>query len=175
MDFLPLDDPRWRELGPPSVPDELSELLKNPADLERFEDLSPDLCSDGTTWPPAYAAVPYIVELAKRVEPQQRFRYLCEIGLVVTCACPEPEGSIEIKDYLVEGYQKALVEALPLVCETLASRHDVTETRYLLAAVAALKGYCKLAEVLQNMDGVCGECPKCGECVFPEELKEAMR
>jgi hypothetical protein len=116
-----------------------------------------------------------MVALAKRLAPEQRFEYLCVIGLVVTHACPEQGASFEIKDYLVEGYRKALTEALPLTCETLASRHEVTETRYLLAAVAALKGHCKLAEVLQDMDCVCGECPKCGESVYPEELQEAIR
>lgn len=62
-----------------------------------------------------------------------------------------------------------------LITETLVSQHDVTETRYLLAAVAALKAHRKLAAVLQNMDCVCGECPKCGESVYPDELQEATR
>lgn len=190
MDFLPLDDPRWKELDhrnwrggkrsdwapdAPYVPDELSELLKKPADLQRFSDLWPWLCSEGTTWAAAYAAVPYMVALAKHLPSQQRFEYLCVIGLVVTHACPEQGESFAIKDYLVEGYRKALSDALPLICETLASQHDVTKTRYLLAAVAALNGHCKLAEVLQDMDCVCGECSKCGERVYPDELQEAIR
>jgi hypothetical protein len=116
-----------------------------------------------------------MLAFAKRVPPEQRFEYLCVIGLVVTHSCPEQGESFEIKDYLVEGYRRALAEALPLMCETLASRHDGTETRYLLAAVAALKGHCKLAEVLQDMDAVCGECPRCGESVYPEELQKAIR
>jgi hypothetical protein len=159
----------------PYVPDELSKLVNNPAHLKRFSDLWPWLWSEGNIWAAAYAAVPYIVALAKRLPPEQRFEYLCVIGLVVTHSCPEQGESFEIKDYLVQGYRRALTEALPLICESLVSRHDVTETRYLLAAVAALNGHCKLAEVLQDMDCVCGECPKCGESVYPEELQEAIR
>jgi hypothetical protein len=190
LNKLPLNDARWKELNhrnwsngnrsdwapdAPFVPDELAELVKNPADLERFGRLWPWLCSEGTTWAAAYGAVPYSVELAKRLPPKLRFEYLCFVGLVVTCSCPEQGESFEIKPYLVTGYQQALDEALPLLGETLLSRHDVTETRYLLATAAALKGHCKLGEVLQNMDCICAECPKCGECVYPEELQDAIR
>ena len=115
-----------------------------------------------------------MVSLAKQLPPKRRFEYLCVVGLVVTHSCPEQGEPFEIKDYLVEGYQRALTEALPLIAETLISRHDVTETRYLLAAAAALKGHCKLAKVLQEMDCVCVECPKCGERICPEELQEAI-
>ncbi len=189
MDLFPLDDPRWKDLNhrnwshgkrshwspdAPFVPDELARLVENPADLDRFRRLWPWLCSEGTTWAAAYAAVPYMVSLAKQLPPKRRFEYLCVVGLVVTHSCPEQGEPFEIKDYLVEGYRRALTEALPLIAETLISRHDVTETRYLLAAAAALKGHCKLAKVLQEMDCVCVECPKCGERICPEELQEAI-
>jgi hypothetical protein len=75
----------------------------------------------------------------------------------------------------VDGYRRALSRALALIVETLCVPHDVTETRYLLGAAAALKGHRKLAKVLQDMDAVSGECPKCGETIFPEELQEAIR
>jgi hypothetical protein len=190
MDLLPLDDPRWRDLDhrnwangrrsewapdAPFVPDELAKLVENPADIERFRKLWPWLCSENATYAAAYAAVPYMVMLAKRLPPEQRFEYLCVIGLVVADATPEQEGHLGLKDYLLEGYERALGEALPLIAETLTGPHNVTETRYLLAAVAALKGHKKLARVLQDMDAVNGECPKCGEVVWPEELQEAIR
>ncbi len=189
MHLLPLDDLRWKDLdhrnwrlGKPSewapdapfVPDELAKLVENPADRERFEDLWPWLCSEGTTYAAAYAAVPYMVTLAKRLPPEQRFDYLCVIGLVVTHACPEEGGAFAIKEYLVEGYQDALAETLPLIGETLVANHDLAQTRYLLAAAAALKGHRSLAKILQDIDCICGECPKCGECVFPEELQQAI-
>jgi len=156
------------------VPNELAKLVENPADLDRFTRLWPWLCSEGTTYAAAYAAVPYMVILAKRLPPEKRFEYLCVIGLVVTHSTPDEGEEFEIKDYLAEGYRRALTEALPLIAETLVSRNDVTETRYLLAAVAALKGHCKLARVLQDMDSIAGVCPKCGESIYPEELQEAV-
>jgi hypothetical protein len=190
MNFLPLDDPRWKDLDhrnwrdgkrsdratdAPFIPDELEKLIEDPTDLERFTRLWPWLCSEGTTWAAAYAAVPYIVSFAKQLRPDQRFEYLCVVGLIVTDACPEEGNSFETKDYLVESYQRALELALPLTTETLLSRHDVTQTRYLLATVAALQGHRRLAKVLQDMDCICGECPKCGECVYPAELQEAIQ
>jgi hypothetical protein len=196
--MLPLDDPRWRELdhrnwshGKPSarvpdapfVPDELAKLLNNPADLERFNDLWPWLCSEGTSWPAAYAAVPYAVDLARRLPPDKRFEYLYFVGLVAICSGPEQAESHSagsliatgwIKPYLIAGYRQALAAALPLLGETLAVHHGTDETRYLLAAAAALKGHCKLGEVLNHMDCICGECPKCGEQVYPDELQAAL-
>lgn len=187
MDKLPLNDPRWRDLNhrnwshgkrsdsdAPFVPDELAELAKKPGDLGRFSDLWPWLCSEGTAWAAAYAAVPYAVEFAKRVQPKRRFEYLCFVGLVVICSCPDRGESFEIKPYLAKGYRRALAEALPLLAETLLARHDATETRYLLAAAAALKGHCKLAQVLDHLECTCGECPKCGESVYPDELQDAL-
>jgi hypothetical protein len=188
MELLPLDDPRWKQLnhrnwsdGKPSdwtpdapfVPDELAKLVKNPADRETFRDLWPWLCSEGTTWPAAYAALPYFVAFSKRLPPEQRADYLSVVGLIVTDACPDDAG-LGIKDYLRKGYAQALDEVLPLVAETLNKVGDATDVRYLLASIAALKGNRKLAAVLQNLDCICGNCPKCGECVYPPELEEAM-
>ncbi len=190
MDLLPLDDPRWKDLdhrnwrdGKPSdwapdapfIPDELAKLVANPADQACFASLWPWFCSEGTTYAAAYAAVPYLVSFAKRVPPEQRSEYLSVIGLVVTDSNPDEGTHCEIQEYLMESYERALADALPLTAETLASRHhDVTETRYLLATVAALKGHRKLAEVLQHMECICGECGKCGTCIYPEELQQAI-
>jgi hypothetical protein len=163
--MLPLDDPRWKELnhgnwsdGKPSspnapfVPSELAKLVEHPLDLERFNDLWPWMCSEGTTWAAAYAAIPYTVALAKQVPASQRFDYLYFVGLVVMCSCPEAGESFAIKPYLAESYEQALIEALELIAETLRSPHDVTETRYLLAATAALKGHARLGKVLNDLD-----------------------
>jgi hypothetical protein len=188
MDLLPLDDSRWIELDHrnwrdgkrsewapdgPFVPDELAKLSKNPEDLERFTNLWPWLCSEGTTYAAAYAAAPYFVAFARRLPPEKRFDYLCVIGLIVTHSVPD-QKSCEIRDYLVDSYQSALSVAMTLVAETLVARHDVSQTRYLLATVAALKGHRKLAEVLQDLDCICAECPACGADVYPEELQAAL-
>lgn len=189
MDLLPLDDPRWRELdhrnwrgGKPSewapdapfVPDELAELVKNPGDRERFSNLWPWLSSEGTTYSAAYAVVPYMVAFAERLPRDQRFDFLCVVGIVEASSCPERGESFAIKEYLHTGYRRALSKALALVGDTLGVQHDASDTRYLLATVAALKGHRNLAKVLQDLDCICGECPKCGETVFPEELQQVL-
>jgi hypothetical protein len=71
--MLSLDDPRWLDLNhrgwaqgtrygldpnAPFVPDELARLLQDPSDLKRFRSLWPYLCSEGTAWAAAYAALP---------------------------------------------------------------------------------------------------------------------
>ncbi len=188
MGMIPLDDARWKELNhrgwtkgaryhldpdAPFAPEELAKLLESPCHTERFASLWPYLCSEGTAWAAAYAAVPYAVELAKRVSPKQRFEYLFFVGQVVMCSCPERGESFAIKPYLAESYEKALVEVLPLLAETLTCQHDGTETRYLLATAAALKGHLKLARVLDHLKCISERCPRCGEHVYPTELQEA--
>jgi hypothetical protein len=189
MELLPLDDPRWRELDhrnwrggrrsewspdAPFVPDELAELAKNPADRKRFSDLWPWLSSEDTTYAAAYAAVPYIVTFAEQLPPEERFEYLCFVGIAEANSSPAGGESLAIKEYLQSGYRRASSRALALIGETLGVEHDVSDTRYLLAAAAAMKGHRKLAKVLQDMDCISGACPKCGETVFPEELQQAL-
>ncbi len=126
MDLLPFDDPRWKELNhrnwsggkrcewtpdAPFVPLELSELVKEPGDIERFRNLWPWLCSEGTTYAAAYAVVPYMAAFAERLPPEQRFEYLSVIGLVDANSCPENGVAFEIKGYLEEGYRRGLARA----------------------------------------------------------------
>src|SRR6187551_2571495 len=102
--MLPLDDPRWPDLyhqagtgqeqfkhdpDAPFVPDELRHLLANPDDLQRFRSLWPYLCSEGSTYPAAYAAVPYLIEIARRLPPAERTEYVVVIGLIVMFSGPD--------------------------------------------------------------------------------------
>jgi len=99
--MLRLDDPRWPDLNhrgwsagrassddpaAPFVPDELRHLLANPADRQRFTALWPYLYSEGTAWPAAYAAVPYLVEIARQLSPAKRVEHVYVVGLVVMCS-----------------------------------------------------------------------------------------
>jgi hypothetical protein len=116
-----------------------------------------------------------LVVISKRLEPAQRFEYLYVVGLIAMCSCPSDGESFAIKPYLMTSYRAALAEALSMMGETLVCRHDVTETRYLLASAAALMGHPMLGTVLNHLDCICGECPKCQERVYPEELQQAVR
>ncbi|MFC8846811.1 MULTISPECIES: hypothetical protein [unclassified Micromonospora] len=177
--MLSLDDPRWPDLDhrnwsagqgspdAPFVPDELRRLRANPADQERFSDLWPYLCSEGTAWPAAYAAVPHLVDIARQLPPAGRDEYLIVVGLVATCSGAYGQTSAGLPDDIADAYRRALPEALTLLAQTLAgASHDDVDTRYLLSAAAALKGHPELAELLDDLDTV--ECPACGAPVFDD-------
>ena len=143
------------------VPDELRALLAHPSDTKRFTSLWPALCSEDTAWPAAYAALPYILEIARALEPGERVEHLYFIGYVRMC-----EESEDIPEYLVDAYRQTLHETLLPLAETLVSaRLDEEATRYLLAAFAAIKGYGNLGVVIDSLDG---GCPHCGEALFEE-------
>ncbi|WSQ07053.1 hypothetical protein OG604_04525 [Streptomyces sp. NBC_01231] len=173
--MMPLDDPRWPTLDhrgwsqgqgaqdAPFVPDELRLLVAHPTNGERFNDLWPYLCSEGTAWPAAYAAVPHLVTIARGLPPAERDDYLYVIGLVAMCSGALGEVPVDLPDDLADAYRRALPEAMTLLAETLATaEHDQITTRYLLAAAAALKGHPEYAEILNELD-VFAECQSCGE------------
>jgi hypothetical protein len=175
---LPLDDPRWDTLGhrggkgtendAPHPAGELKELLTDPGDEDRFGDYWPYLCSEGTTWPAAYAATPYLVDMAAALPPDRRANKLAVVGLIIACGS---DGSCP--DDLRPAYLAAQQRMYPLIGASLPFL-DGNDLRYVLAAIAALRGQVPLAEVLANIDTVSGTCPECGEEVWPEELQELV-
>jgi hypothetical protein len=168
MPPLPLNDPRWNELstrrGPAGfVAHALTHLLDHPDDVEAFDRLSEGLTCENTAWSAAYAAAPYIVEIARRLSPAQRLKHMIIVGYMAYSEDAGPGKEVEKPAYLAESYEQALRECLPLLAETLLCEHDAEETRYLLASAAALKGYRNLGDVLEGLD--CG-CPHCGEDIL---------
>jgi hypothetical protein len=170
MHPLSLDDPRWRELQhrggtipeTPDVPKELAWLLEHPEDQQRFNELWPDLCSEGTTWSAGYAAVPHVVEIARRLPPPLRTEHLLFVGFAAICERPDYGEGFQINEYLEPAYREALTQALPLLTDTLGCPHDEITTRYLLAALSALKGFRRLGAIIENLDASL-TCPKCNE------------
>jgi len=173
---LTLDDPRWpsldhrgwsdggrsRDEDAPFVPDELRHLQANPTDRARFQVLWPYLCSEDTSWPAAYAAVPYLVAIAEGLRPADRGDYLYVVGLIVMCSGEYGHVWPGIPDDVTTAYRAALPTALTLLTEQLATPHGLTDTRYYLAAAAALKGHTGLAELLNDLNFYT-ECQECGE------------
>ncbi|MEU9187376.1 hypothetical protein AB0D14_23115 [Streptomyces sp. NPDC048484] len=175
--MISLDDPRWPALDhrgwskgqgapdAPFIPDELRHLVADPTNAGRFNDLWPYLCSEGTAWPAAYAAVPHLVAIARALPPagSERDDYLYVVGLVAMCSGELGEVPADLPDDIADTYRQALPETLTLLTETLATgEHDQITTRYLLAATAALKGHPEYAEILNDLD-VFAECQSCGE------------
>ena len=152
---------------PTLVPDGLGHLVEHPDDLDAFGELWPQLCSEGTTWPAAFAAAPYLVELARFAKPESASQYLIVLGLFATYA-GEPPGD------LADAYAAAVIDALPQVTEALRTCRSDETLRYLLGSVAALRGRTELAALLQDVDAVTGECPECGADVYPAELQRVV-
>jgi len=87
------------------------------------------------------------------------------VGLIRICETPDSGPALEIKPYLEADYRAALSRALPLLAETLPCAHGPAETRYLLAAAAALKGHPQLGSILNDLPAF-AQCPDCGEELF---------
>src|SRR5689334_6993814 len=123
MPRLSLNDPRWNELSTRCgsagfVPDALAHLLEQPADLEAFDNLWEKLTCENTTWSAAYAAAPYIVEIARQLSPSQRLKHMIVVGYVAYSECPDSGNGCEKPSYLAESYEEALDNCLPLLAET---------------------------------------------------------
>jgi hypothetical protein len=163
---LPLDDPRWRELShrnwrdgslagdpdAPFVPDVLARLYEAPHDTDLFSGMWPYLCSEGTTYAAAYAAIPHIVRIAATLDRESRADYLIFVGLAVIYATPESADAYAIKEYLRDSFSQAKREALPLILETLEVAEDGATVRYLLAGAAALSGHPRLGAAVEALD-----------------------
>jgi hypothetical protein len=148
------------------VPGCLRHLLDHPDDLPAFQDLWPELCSEGTAWSAAYAAAPYIVEIADKLSPAQRFEHVYFVGYVAACECSDQGESFRLQPYLEGGYREALQKGLVLLTETLLCAHDTIQTRYLLASTAALKGHPALGRTIEMLDS---GCPHCGKPLLEAE------
>jgi hypothetical protein len=89
---LPLDGPRWGELqtrrgeGADWVSRALLGLREGAPDARAFGELWPELCSEETTYEAAYAAAPYLAEMAARGPLSESMEYLIVLGLLTTYA-----------------------------------------------------------------------------------------
>lgn len=142
----------------------LGMLLDDPSQAALFKEMWPGVCSEGTTYDAAFAAAPYLVDIARRVPPQATFEYLAVFGLIETYASTVPED-------LEPGYRQALRDARELALQQLPDCPTDHNLRYLLAALAAFQGRADLASILVDLDVIQEPCPSCGTVVFPEDLQ----
>ena len=141
--MLPLDDPRWYELAhrnwvngspvgdpdAPFVPEVLANLYEAPEDTQSFSQLWPYLCSEGTTYAAAYAAIPHILRIAAALPPVDRGEYLIFVGLALAHASPDAGEAYAIKPYLRADLDRAKQEALPFTLEGLRVASDERTVR----------------------------------------------
>jgi hypothetical protein len=165
MAALPLDDQRWAQLwssdGPArNMPDLISYLLEHPDKADAIGNLQLAACSDGTTWSGGFAALPYLVEIARKLPPAQRLDVLTAIGWIVIGTTPEPEDPhARLEPYLEEAFTQAIRDSVPLAAESLQSDLDERDMAGVFFVIAALKGHIPLAGVLANLDS----CEHCNE------------
>jgi len=166
-----LDDPRWGTLthragvGPTDEIDvaaELTALLADPSDDERIQDLWPYLASEGSTWDSAYAALPYLVEIMARRDPEHRGELLSVVGIILTGGS---DGDVPAD--LEVGYRASLAAVYPLLGEALPFIAPA-DLPWVLGTVAALRGNRELAEVLQEPESLEATCGDCGADVHVE-------
>lgn len=170
---LVLESPRWGELTTRNgdaawLSEAIRDLTASPFDLARFRGLWPELCSEGTTYSAAYAAAPYLVDLAANSAPLVSIECLIVLGLFATVEEDAVPADLE------PAYRRAKADALTLTLRALASVPTGYELRYLLATVAALRGRRDLADALQNLDTIEEPCPNCGSMVFSTELQKII-
>ena len=170
---LPLDSPRWSQLwtrmGPGAypVPQALRDFGDDPSDLERFRELWAELCAEETTYDAAFAAVPYLMDFAARVDPADADEYLIVAGLIATYVSDVPSD-------LEPAFRTAMHRGLTLALDRLENCTTDADLRYLLASVAAMRGRTDLAAVLQDLDAIQDPCPTCGTVVRPSALQAAV-
>jgi hypothetical protein len=167
MNRLGLDDPAWAHLDQRNgsaewVPGRLAHLLSHPEDTAAFSELWPHLASEGSAYSAGHAALPYVLDIAERLPPGMRAEYLAFVGILLVGT--DQSVRREVRD----AYEASLPRALELVVTELPFHHTSPDTRFLLATTAALKGYPKVADVLQALD-VLMDCPACGEKI--EEIE----
>jgi hypothetical protein len=160
--MLALDSVRWQDLGIRSgsargVPNDLEYLLEHPEDEERLADLSSELCSEGTTWSAAYAAAPYLLEIARKLPLETCGYALVTIGFIVL------QGSdSDVPSDLLGAYRGTIPSALLRLIDTIHFPSTAKDLRYQFLALAALKGHLALAELMDVVDGEIS-CPACDE------------
>ena len=172
-DRLPLDSPRWSQLwtrmGPGAypVPQALRDLGDDPSDLELFREMWPEICAEETTYDAAFAAAPYLMDFAGRLDPADADEYLIVAGLIATYASDVPSD-------LEPAYRTAMHRGLALALGRLENCTTDADLRYLLASVAAMRGRTDLAEVLQDLDAIQEPCTTCGTVVYPSLLQAVI-
>jgi pimeloyl-ACP methyl ester carboxylesterase len=163
MPALPLDDKRWVELwsseGPArNMPQQIAYLLEHPDDIEALGYLNNAACSDGMAWSGGFAAMPYLVDVARKLAPAKRRDVLATIGWIVTAASFESDDAhAKLEPYLEESYHQAIRDCQPLLAEAMQCEQSERDFAGLLFTAAALNGHPQLAAVLANLDS-CEHC-----------------
>ena len=169
--MLSLSDPKWCELksnyGDGARVAELLSLAKsNAPSYTWYDELFQELLHQYTLSEAAYAAVPYLLDIAGEREDLQ------EQLLVLVVACytfsQAPEAA-PIPAELEGEWHGAARQAIPIMGVVLGKSQTSQSTlRYLFSSLAAFNGHYALAVTLEALD-VEIECPNCGGFIEPSK------
>jgi hypothetical protein len=175
--MLPLDSPPWNSFhtffgSAAQVPQRIATWrasIGGPNEDSQWTDLWEQFLHQYTITDAAYAAVPHVVAELPRIPSRKRFDYLLEVGLIESAR--QQVGAPELAIDLADAYHKAIGRARALAVECLSLDWPKIEFRYLLCILSSLHGHGGLGELLFHLDCLCGECSKCGECVYPDDIQ----
>jgi hypothetical protein len=178
--MLALDSPRWKLFStyfgsPEQVPQRLAswrQSIGSPDEESQWSELWEQFLHQFTITDAAYAAVPHVVRELDRVEPRKRFDYLVELALIES-ARQTDAGAPALASDLADSYHAALTHARRFAVGLLSLEWPKIEFRYLLSILATLQGHGVMGNLLFNLDCLCGNCPSCGECVWPDEIHDS--
>ena len=155
--MLSLDSPKWAELehayGPASdIPDLLRQLERMPpsdGEKEPWFSIWSSLAHQGDVYSASFAAVPHVVRILAQAPDKTDFSYFQFPAWVEIC---RQKKSVPIPRELETDYYSAL-QQLPSLVAAVADR-DWNEGFLLsaLSAIAAAKGYGKVAEAVQELN-----------------------
>lgn len=170
-DTLPLDPAFWSSLThahgrADDVPSMLRTLETARSGVDRdlaWEQLWSSLCHQGMIYSASYAAVPFVVDLARERPPSEQLLF----WIFVATIAAEGEAS-DIPRALHGAYQAALVRARATVEASDWSRLDADERPWLVSALANLQGERAVARAVEGLiDGeIALACPACDGDVY---------
>lgn len=121
----------------------------------------------------AIKAVPLLVAAARQFPRERRYQHLSLVGSIAFCS--ELPGNrwvlLSAPETVQLAFQNALTQAATLVAESLVEPWDFHQTKDLLLAYAACRGYPRLADQLDRYE-VLVACPKCAHAFQPPRIEE---
>ena len=163
---LELDSPRWetlavrcRDADCPAINELLSATLESPNDPAWFGETWQYLCSEGTAYESAFAAMPYVVQSMAKAKPANRGVYLAFIGLVISSESKPP-------DDFFKDYQSAIAQVQTLAGEFIGITDNIPHLRYAIGLIARLYGMPRCADHIESL-----ECSFCYETFDAEPEK----
>jgi hypothetical protein len=153
---LSLDSPKWSELvdaygAATNIPDLLRQLEQIPpyeVETEPWFSIWSALAHQGDVYSASFAAVPHVVRILAQAPDKVDFSYFQFPAWVEIC---RQNKSMAIPEELRADYFAALRQLPALVAQAADREWDEALLMAAISAIAAAKGYVKVAEATQEL------------------------